>query len=120
MGDQHTELRSPVAHVVDSDHLVAAELQNASQTVSDNRASEMTNVHVLRNVRRTVVDNNAFTLGWGRHEAVVQDVQDVLSDPALLQVEVDKAGASKLGLLHELRFYACKQMTECYQEGGQW
>ena len=50
VGDQHAELGAPVAHVIEAQHGVAAELQNPRQRVANDRGAQVTHMHLLGDV----------------------------------------------------------------------
>ena len=54
--DQHAELRAPVAYVVEAQHGVAAQVEDAAEAIADDRRAEMTDMHLLCDVRRRVCD----------------------------------------------------------------
>ena len=57
-GDQHAELRAPVAHVVLADHAMAAELQRAHHGIADHGAAQVPDVHLLGEVGCGVVNHH--------------------------------------------------------------
>jgi hypothetical protein len=58
--DEHPELRAPVSDVVLAHHLCAEEAQHADQRVTDERGAQMTDVHLLGDVRRRVVHHRGL------------------------------------------------------------
>lgn len=48
--DKHPKLGAPVAHVVDPEDLVAQELKDATDAVALNGRTQVTDVHVFRDV----------------------------------------------------------------------
>ena len=50
MGDQHSELRSPITHMVEAQHPMAAEFEHPSQRIANDRGAQMANVHLLGDV----------------------------------------------------------------------
>ena len=68
MGDQHAELRAPVADVVLADDLVALELDHAAERVADDGAAQVSDVHLLGDVRARVVHDGALGVR-GRFDA---------------------------------------------------
>src|SRR5215469_7218817 len=55
--EQYAELGAPVADMVRPDHHVAEVLENAYHGVTDDRGTEVTDVHLPGHIRRRVVDN---------------------------------------------------------------
>ena len=45
VSNEHAELRTPVAHVVKTEHVMAWKLKNTRQTVTDDSWSKMPDVH---------------------------------------------------------------------------
>ncbi len=93
--DQHPERRPPVADVVLREHVVADEAQEARDRVADDRAPQVADVHLLGDVRRAVVDDDAVRVGGGGNaEArVLEESRDALLEPLAAQSEVDEARA---------------------------
>ena len=55
MCDEHAELRAPVAHVVEPQHVVSEELHHAAQRVADDRRPKVALTrHVLHARYRTI------------------------------------------------------------------
>ena len=50
VGDQHPELGAPVAHVIEAQHRMAAELQHPRQRVANDRGAQMPHMHLLGDV----------------------------------------------------------------------
>ena len=49
--DEHAELRAPVAHVVEPEHVVSEELHHAAQRVADDRRPQVTLTgHLMGNI----------------------------------------------------------------------
>jgi len=69
VGNEHAKLSAPVSHVISSEHLAAHEFQNTANGFSDDCASEMTNMHFLRNIWRGEVHNN-FALIYSRESEI--------------------------------------------------
>ena len=68
VGDQHAELGSPVTHVVEPQHLVAAEFQNAGQAVANDRGAQMPHMHFFGDVGAGEINNHRrFGLLNGRN-----------------------------------------------------
>jgi hypothetical protein len=66
--DQHPKGRSPVAHVVASDHVMSGEAIHARQGVANHGGAKVTNVHLFGDIGRRVVDDHAERFR-GRGEA---------------------------------------------------
>ncbi len=64
--DDLPELRPPVAHVVLPDDVVTLEGQRPRQRVPDDRAAQVPDVHLLRDVRRGVIDHHGQAIGLTR------------------------------------------------------
>ena len=60
MGDEHAELCSPVSDVVEPEDVVAEELDEVGDGVADDGRAEVAHVHLLRDVRRRVVQDGAL------------------------------------------------------------
>ena len=50
--NEHAELSAPVTNVVYAHHIVALELEDAANAITLNGRAQVTNVHVLSDVRR--------------------------------------------------------------------
>ncbi len=61
--DEHAERPAPVADVVLPDDVVADGVEHAGEGVADHRRAEVPDVHLLGDVRRRVVDDDALGLG---------------------------------------------------------
>ena len=48
--DKHPKLGAPVAHMVDPEDLIPQELKNAADTIALNGRTQVTDVHILRDV----------------------------------------------------------------------
>jgi hypothetical protein len=101
MLDQHAERRAPVADVALADHLVARELEHARERVADDRRAQMADVHLLRDVRRGVIDDDAILDGRERHaEALVAGNRlEAALEERRLQREVEEARPCDLDAL---------------------
>ena len=97
--DQHPERRPPVADVVLREHVVADEAQQARNRVADDRAPQVADVHLLRDVRRAVVDDHAVRVGGaGNAEArVLEESRDALLQPLARRRKLMKPGPATLG-----------------------
>ena len=106
MRDEHAELRAPVTHVVDADDLVTAELQDARQAVADDGAAQMAHVHVLGDVGRAVINNNALLLHGRGDAAIHKDTVNTISDPVPVQIHVDESRSSNFCFANDRIRYA--------------
>ena len=68
MLNQHAERRAPVPHVIASNDRMAHEAIDPSEGVANHRGAQVTDVHLLGDVRRRVVNDNR--LGLRRHRYV--------------------------------------------------
>ncbi|MCY1210366.1 hypothetical protein D9M72_220520 [compost metagenome] len=104
IGQQHTELGAPVAHVVLADHGVAEELQYAGHAVTDDGGTQVADVHFLGQVRCRQVDDHALLRAVLAHAEVGVGqcgVQALGQGLAVLE-EVEEAGAGDFHLGHLL------------------
>eukprot|EP00754_Rhynchopus_humris_P023512 Rhum_TRINITY_DN14835_c7_g2::Rhum_TRINITY_DN14835_c7_g2_i1::g.123190::m.123190 len=95
--DEHAELGAPVAHVVHAEHVVAAELHQAADGVADDRRPQVSDVHLLRDVRRGEVDENARPLHGRRLHALLHQRLHRLLHVAHAYVHVDEPDLRRLG-----------------------
>ncbi len=88
--DEQAELRAPVAEVIVADHVVADRAQEPTDRVADDRRAEVSDVHLLGDVRARVVDDDLL----GRvdlldAEALVREVvREPRRDPGWLEAQV--------------------------------
>ena len=90
--NQHAELRTPVAHVVRTDHLVSEKLQRAYRRITNDGGADVAHVHLFRNVGRRVVDHNG--LGFGQLHAQARQTQrfaGILCQPVVVEEDIDEA-----------------------------
>ena len=66
--DEHAERPAPVADVVLADHCVPEKLVEPNERVTDHGRTQVADVHLLRDVRRRVVDDHDLRVG-GRLDA---------------------------------------------------
>ena len=52
IGDQHAELRAPVANVVGADHFMTEKFKGAGRRIADDCRAHMAYMHLLRHVWR--------------------------------------------------------------------
>jgi hypothetical protein len=97
--DQHPELRAPIADVVLSDHVVTLERERARERVADDGAPQMSDVHLLRDVRPRIVDDHGVPPRSGRDAesgVVGRGLADQPSEVAVVEADVHEAGARDL------------------------
>mmetsp|Transcript_49063 Transcript_49063/g.71666 ORF Transcript_49063/g.71666 Transcript_49063/m.71666 type:complete len:285 (+) Transcript_49063:917-1771(+) len=106
VGNEHAELRAPVAHVVQPQHLVAAELQHPGQGVPDDGGAQVAHVHLLGDVRAAEVHHrpprprclsNAESIRVHRHAFYP------LADIFWLQLEVNESWSCNFWFFTESR-----------------
>ena len=103
--DEDAELRAPVAQVVVGDDVVAKGAEDAVDRVADDGGTDVADVHLLRGVRRRVVDDDLLArtrLGDAQHRLAVQ-VGETPGQPGGGDGDVEEAGAGELDLLDEVR-----------------
>ncbi len=102
VGQQHAELGTPVTHVVLADHLVAEELQHPRHGIADDGGAQVTDVHLLGQVRRGQVHHH--TLAWATLvHAQLRVGKGRIQPRGQLRVileEVEEAGAGDLHLAY--------------------
>ena len=127
MLDQHAERRTPIADVVLPHDLVAEALEDSAERVADDRRAEVTHVHLFRDVRGRVVDNDLVAALRDRHAEppVARERAHFLGEEIGSQREVDEPGAGDLDPLAnalevELRDYGfgdlARRALECLGE----
>ncbi len=91
--DQHPERAAPVADVVLADHRVTLELEHPHQRVADHRGAEVAGVHLLRNVRCGVVDDDlAVRADRMDADAIIRrDHIQLLRQESVVERQVDEA-----------------------------
>ncbi len=107
--DQHAERRAPVADVVLRHDVVPRERKQARERVADDRRAQMADMHLLRDVRRRVVDDDALLVGGERHaETVVAcDAQQRALEERGLEREIDETGPGDFDSLRYVGEIAC-------------
>ena len=68
--DKFSELRSPVTEVVDSNALVTGKFVHFLNRMPDNGGTEMTDVKRLCNIGGRVIENNRFSVAFGRASVI--------------------------------------------------
>lgn len=85
--DEHPELRAPIAHVVQAQHLRARELQEAGERVANDCGAEVPHVHLLGDIRAGEVHHGAAAAAGGRGRpgagAAAEEGAEVCGEPAL-------------------------------------
>lgn len=64
IGDQHSELSSPISHMVGPHYVETHKLKDSANRLSNNSASQMPYVHFLGNIWRRKVHNNLLLLDF--------------------------------------------------------
>ena len=103
VGDQHAELGTPVAHVIEAQHRMAAEGQNASQGIANDGGAQMAHMHLLGDVGAGEIHDHRQPL-WslGHPQARIAHAQaHLLGQHLRAQGEVKKTGTGDLGRLAE-------------------
>ena len=97
--NQSAELGAPVAEVVVRDHLVTQKAGDSGQTISEDRAANMADVHRFGHVRRTEIDDDPF-LGAGGADAepfISRDRGGFAREEAVGQPEIDESRSGHVG-----------------------
>ena len=90
--NEHTELCTPIANVVDTQHVLAAELKQTADALTDDGGTQVTHVHLLGDVRGAKVDQHTLLLDPRRREDTSgDDTGACLRSPVLTDVDVDEA-----------------------------
>src|SRR6185503_5859762 len=102
--DQHAERSAPVADVVLANHLVARELEQPRERVADDRRAHVSDVHLLRDVRRRVIDDDAILDPRGRHAEplVARELGEAALDERRLQGQIDEPRTGDLDTLADV------------------
>ncbi len=102
--DEHAELGAPVADVVAPDHLLAGELQDLDHRRTDHRGPQMTDVHLLGDVRLRIVDDGRTRARRVRHTqpGVGGALGEGLDDRLVRDGDVQEAGPGDLDLLEDV------------------
>src|ERR1700738_1941257 len=92
--DHLPELSPPIADMIVGDHLVSEEPGDLCQSVSENRRPDMPNMHWLRNIWRTEVDDHGFRLSYRFHaQTLIQSkFVETMSDKFRRNPEIDESG----------------------------
>ena len=89
------ELRAPIADVVVGDDGMPEEPRDAHEAIAENRAPDVTDMHRLRDIRRTEIHDDLFRLRrHGHTEARVgREFRNALCHGRRLETEIDEPGA---------------------------
>lgn len=91
MGDQHAELGTPITNVVHSHHIVAAELKNTAQSISNNGRAQVTHVHFLGDIRRGEINQDLLLGETRRADALGQRPGQGGHNGAVGNVDIDES-----------------------------
>ena len=56
VGDQHAELRAPVADMIEAQHIAAEKFEQPRQALADNRRANMAHMQLLGDIGRRKID----------------------------------------------------------------
>ena len=90
IGDQHSELSSPISNMISSYHLVSHILKNSTGRLSNDSASEMTHMHLFGDVRWRKIDHNLLLLHLGVVH-VIHELIDSVLDELILKFDLKKS-----------------------------
>ena len=105
VSDEHAELGAPVADVVESEDVVADELEQAADAVADDCRAQVADVHLLGDVWRGEVDHGSLLVAADKgrtHATVGHDLAQLGAHKLLGQVDVDEARSADLALGNDL------------------
>ncbi len=109
--------------VVLADDLVAERLEDAGERIADDRAAQVADVHLLRDVRRRVVDDHLVARRGKRHAEprVAGERERLAREEVARERDVDEAGARDLDALGdavqvELRDDGRRDLARCALE----
>ncbi len=94
------ELRAPVAGVVKPDSVMSKKLQNSSKRITNDGTPQMADMHILCDIRRTEINNNALPLRARRHAqsfAIGVHILQFPNDEPIIQGEIDETGPRNCG-----------------------
>ncbi len=94
--DDHPKLCAPITQVIVADDLMAQEFKRAVQTVADDRATNVADVHGLGHVGGAVIDNERARLLHERHaDAGISNRRGrLLGNTLVAQAQVDESWPS--------------------------
>ena len=97
--DDFSELRAPVADVVVGGDFVAEETGDAHEAVAEDRATDMADMHRLRDIGRAEINEDFLGLGSGgdAEAGVGGEGGNGGGDEGILQAEVNEPSAGNLG-----------------------
>ena len=92
--DHLTELSTPIADMVIRDHFVSEEPGDFCQSVPENRRPNVTDMHRLRNIRGTEVDDDGFRLSspFDAKALIQSKIVKTMIDKFLRKPEIDESG----------------------------
>ncbi|MNT09571.1 hypothetical protein D3C72_1443600 [compost metagenome] len=100
IGNQHSELGTPVANVVRANHFMAQELQGAHSGIADDGGAQVADVHLFCHVWRRVIDNDGLRLRLSHTQTVrFQRRVNVTREEGRIEENVDKAWTCNLNLV---------------------
>ena len=104
MGDEHAELGAPVAHVIEAQHRMAAELEHPRQGVANDRGAQMPHMHLLGDVGAGKIHHHRRRVLHRRHAEtlVPQPCRHLRRQPLRADREVDEARPGDLRLQAEV------------------
>ena len=102
MGNQHAELRAPVAHVILSNYAVTERFENARHGIPDRRP-QVPNMHFLGQVGSRIVHYDPV----GIRGSIDLDSAQVRADKRGGQRDIDETGTGDREVLGELRIAQC-------------
>ncbi|GIW82185.1 MAG: hypothetical protein KatS3mg105_3992 [Gemmatales bacterium] len=97
-------MRSPVAEVVVGDHLVSQETQQAGESIADNGAPQVADVHWFGNVGRTIINDDRPCRLAARHPKplVFGHPLNLRSEPLAAKPQIDEARTGDRGRFEHL------------------
>ena len=98
------KLRAPVADVIIGDHVVPQKARYTREAVANDRTANVTDVHLLRHVRRAEIDDDRFRFGhfWHAQAIVLRQVDEPLSDDRVLQPKIEKTRPGDLWFVTQI------------------
>ena len=97
--EDHAELRSPIAQVIVTDHMMAQGGEDPGQAVADHGRADVPDVHGLGDVRRREVDHHRSRTVGSRDpgEAAAEQIGQAAGDPGVVQPDVEETWPGDLG-----------------------
>ena len=98
--NEHAEGCAPVADVVLAPHVVTEEPEHAGERVADERAAQVSDVHLLGDIRRRVVDDHRGGVGnqLDAQAPVRRKCRHLAGEEVVGQRQVDEPGPADLDL----------------------